>query len=418
MNWFGRLFLKAAGFPVSRSLSLTDPSGWAWWGDRTYSGKNVDDTSALGVPTVFACARVLAETIASLPWGLFERDDQGNAERVEDHPLADLLLSPNMDQTSVEFREAFMTNLALRGNGYNVIERAGSRLTALKPLPASAVEPKQEKSGRIYYEANENGDTRKYERERMWHLKIFSVNGYVGLSPIGYARESMGLSLAQQEVAGKLFANGMHSSMIITAPDWIPNDKRALAREKLRQEYQGLQNAGDPMLLEGGMKAEKGIMPFVDAQFVQLMGMGVDEICRIYRVPPHMVAKLDHATFSNIEQQSLDFVIHTILPYIRRIEDSMSKWLLDAKDRRRLFVRFNVEGLLRADSAARAALYSIMLQNGVLSRNEVRALENRNQVAAEGMDDYTVQSNMALIDQIATLVAQKQQPQQPPQVTQ
>lgn len=403
--------LKAAGFPVSRSLSLTDPGGWPWWGDRTYSGKSVDDASAMGVSTARACTRVLAETNASLPVALFEYDAKRNANWVSDHPLAELLVSPNADQTWVEYIETLTTNLCLRGNAYSVIERTGAgRLTSLNPRESCIVEAKLDKSGRIFYEINENGDTRKYEQSRIWHVKTFSRNGLTGLSPIGDARETLGLAMAQQEVAGKLFANGLHSSVTISVPEWIPDDKRQRVMEKLKQNYQGLKNAGEPFILEGGMKSAPGIMPFVDAQFVQLLGLGVDEICRLYRVPPHMVAKLDRATFSNIEQQSLDFVMYTILPYLRRFEQSMGKWLLDAKDRKRLFVRFNFEGLLRADSAGRAQLYSIMLQNGVLTRNEVRALENRNQLDIAEMDQPTVQSNMALLDQLAAVMAAQQKP--------
>ena len=415
MNWlrkqFARLAFKAAGFPAARSLSLTDPNGWGTWGERTYAGKNVDENSALQVSAVWGCVRILAETIGCLPWALYERDAKGNAQRVDDHPLAELLVSPNADQTGVEFREATITNLGLRGNGYSVIDRTGSgRLVSLNPREACHVNTKQEKSGRIYHEVNENGDTRKYEQDRVWHLKTFSRNGITGLSPIGYARETMGFAMGLEEFGSKIFANGLLSGSVIEFPSWIPDDKRLMVEEKLQRMSTGWAHAGKPFLAEGGMKVSQGMLPPEDAQFLELRSFGVDEICRIYRVPPHMVAKLDRATFSNIEQQSLDFVMYTILPYLTRIEQSMSKWLLDAKDRKRLFVRFNFEGLLRADSAARASLYSIMLQNGVLTRNEVRALENRNRLEVEGMDEPTVQSNMALLDQLAVLVAAKGQP--------
>lgn len=414
MNWFRRsivsLALKSAQYVGGRSLSLTDPTGWDW-GNGTYSGKHVDDESAMRVTAVWACNRVLAETVASLPGGIFERDSEGNMKKI-DHELGEVLLeSPNGDQTSPEYFEAKMTNQGLRGNAYSIVDRgARDRINSLTPVEACNTEVKRLDSGALQYRVNDRGRWETYPQEKIWHWKTFSRDGVVGLSPIGYARETMGLSMAQAEVAGKLYANGLHSSMTITVPEWIKDDKRAAVHLKLQQMYQGLANAGTPLILEGGMKADKAIMPFVDAQFAELMGMGVDDICRLYRVPPHMIAKLDRATFSNIEQQSLDFVMYTILPYLRRIEHSVSKWLIKPSERKRIFFRFNFEGLLRADSTARAGLYSILLQNGVLTRNEVRALENRNRLESDGMDEPTVQSNMALLEQLSQLVTSRNQP--------
>ena len=416
MNWFRRsivsLALKSAQYVGGRSLSLTDPTGWDW-GNGTYSGKHVDDESAMRVTAVWACNRVLAETVASLPGGMFERDSAGNMRKI-DHDLGEILLdSPNGDQTSPEYFEAKMTNQGLRGNAYSIVDRgARDRVNSLTPVEACNVEVKRLESGALQYRVNDRGRWETYPQDRIWHWKTFSRDGVVGLSPIGYARETMGLSMAQQEVAGKLYANGLHSSLMITFPDWIPDNKRQAAYERIRKESSGLVNAGLPFIMEGNAKVEKGIMPFVDAQFAQLMGLGVDDICRLYRVPPHMIAKLDRATFSNIEQQSLDFVMYTILPYLRRIEHSVSKWLIRPADRKKIFFRFNFEGLLRADSAARAGLYSTLLQNSVLTPNEVRALENRPKSDEPGMDSFRVQSNMISVEDLK-MVADAMRGKQP-----
>lgn len=411
MNWFQRLALKAAGFPQSRTLSLTDPSGWPSWGEGTYAGKYVDDTTAMQVASVWSCNRVISETIASLPGAMFERDSSGNLNRI-DHDLGEILtISPNADQTGPEFLESKLLNQGLNGNGYSLIERRGNgEVSSLTPVESTKMRPYRKENGPIRYKLTDRGKEEELPQEKVWHWKTFSRDGCVGLSPIGNARETMGLAMAQQEVAGKLFANGLHTSVFIHVPEWIKDEKREAVHAKIKKMYQGLQNAGDPFILEGGMTAEKGIMPFVDAQFVQLLGLGTDQICGVYRVPPHMIGKLDRATFSNIEQQSLEFVMYTILPYLRRIEASVSKWLLRPGERSKLVFRFNFEGLLRADSAARASLYSIMLQNGVLTRNEVRALENRNRLEVDGMDDPTVQQNMALIEQLSALIANKTTP--------
>jgi HK97 family phage portal protein len=161
------------------------------------------------------------------------------------------------------------------------------------------------------------------------------------------------------------------------------------------------------MVLEGGMTYHSVSMPLEDAQFLLLRGFQVDEICRMFRYPPHMVAKMDRSTFSNIEQQAIELVVYCLRPYLVREERSAARWLLKPADRNRFFVRFNLEGLLRGDAETRARFYAVMLQNGVYNRNEVRALENRNQVAGQGMDDFTVQSNMIDVDQLAALVAKK-----------
>lgn len=365
------------------------------------------------VAAVWSCNRVIAETIASLPGAMFERDSSGNLNRT-DHELGEILMaSPNADQTGPEFFESKVLNQGLNGNGYSIIDRRGNgEVSSLTPVIASQMRPyRKDGKGPIRYKLNDRGKEEELPQEKVWHWKTFSQDGCVGLSPIGNARETMGLAMAQQEVAGRLFANGMHSSIIVQGKDWIPDDQRAAVHAKIKELYQGLKNAGEPMILEGGMTAEKGIMPFVDAQFVQLLQMGSRQICGVYRVPPHMIGDLERATFSNIEQQSLEYVMYTILPYLRRIEASITKWLLRPGERTRFVFRFNFEGLLRADSSARASLYSIMLQNGVLTRNEVRALENRNRLEIDGMDEPTVQQNMALIEQLSALLAAKQNPE-------
>lgn len=401
MNWLRKawamLGLKMAGVTVN----TTSPELYRFFGQTTASGKSVNDDSALSISTVWSCVRILSETIGSLPWGIYRKDAKGNARKI-DHPLADVLVtSPNAEQTSQEFRETSMVALTLRGNGYSLIERTARAVSALHPIAPGNCHPVRDSDGALLYRMNDRGRWQDVPPEKIFHLKGFGTNGIEGLSPISYARESMGITLAQMEAAAKMFAQGMRPSATLKFPTWLTKEQREAARENIAKIYEGSQNTGKVFLVEGGMELTPWSMTPEDAQFVELFGWSVDDVCRFFRVPPHMVAKLDRATFSNIEQMSIEFVTFTLLPYLVRWEQAVQKRLLNPGERGTVFLRFNFEGLLRADSTARANLYSIMLQNGVMNRNEVRALENLN--AVEGLDDYTVQSNMTLVQLLEQL---------------
>lgn len=404
MNWLQKSLLSFA-LKSAGVLRLTDPQLARWFNTTTKSGRPVNDDTALQISAVFGCVRVLSETIGTLPWAIYQRSAEGNATRLDTHPMAALLMSPNSDMTKVEFLEAVISNLALRGNAYSLKEESAGRVVSLYPIKSSLVQTKINDDGQIRYLITDRGKQEEYPQEKIWHIKGFGVDGIQGLSPIGYARESMGISLAAEEFQARFFSQGAKPSFLAKIPQWLKEDQRKIARENLQTLWAGLENAHKIQLLEGGMDVTPLTMPLEDAQFLQLRGFSVEEICRIYRVPPHMVAKLDRSTNNNIEQQSLEFVMYTLAPYLTRIEASFSKWLLKAGERRDIFMRFNVEGLLRADATARANLYASGIQNGWLTRNEVRALENRNASADEGMNSFTVQSNMAPLDRLADIIA-------------
>lgn len=393
---------KAASVPQTISLSLLDPKGWDLFSPTSSSGKRVDDESAMRVSTVWACNKILSESVGMLPLGMYERDDKGNAIKVEDHPAAIVLTqSPNADMTDQEFREAGQVNLGLRGNAYSLKENDGrGKLYSLYPIVASRVEPLRSEDGTVSYKVNDRGKWETYPQEKIWHVKGFGASGLVGLSVLSFARETMGLALASEEFQARFFLNGARPSAIASYPGWFQKEQRAQARENINQVLGGLENAHRVHVLEGGMKLEPWGMPLEDAQFLELRQFSVSDICRFYRVPPHMVADLSRATFSNIEQQSLEFVQYTLMPWLTRWERSAARWLLSPADRQRYFFRFNVEGLLRADSAARQSFLSAMVQNGIMSRNEARAKENLGRVEDPGMDDYTVQVNLTPVDDL------------------
>lgn len=369
------------------------------------------EEASLRISAAWACMRIIAESIGALPWAIYERDAEGNAQRADDHELADILLrSPNADMTNVEFREALALNLAQHGNSYSFIERTerSQRILALYPLRSRDVRPMRKTGGNtqlqipegtVFFRVSDRGKPEDLPREKVWHVKGFGNDGLVGLSPLGAAREAMGGALAAEEFSNIFFAQGGLPAGTVSYPGWLTKEQRELAREALQRLVGGLGAAHRFALFEGGTKPEpwQG-MNMEDMQFLALRKFSVLEICRFFRMPPHMVADLDRATFSNVEHLSQDFVAQTLLPYLTRIEASVGKWLFSSRDRGSHFLRFNFEGLLRADSAGRAAFYASALQNGYMTRNEVRAKENLNRV--DGLDEFTCQTNLAPVEDI------------------
>lgn len=358
------------------------------------AGVPVTEQTAMQISAVWSCVRVLSETVGALPWAFYERDDAGNMRKV-DHDLGAVLLeSPNSAMTSQELRENQMTRLGLAGNAYCWIERGrGERVISIEPDPR--IRPVVVE-GRLRYKRG--SEPRYLPDDQVWHLKGFG-DGVVGYSPLAMARQAFGLAMATESFGARFFKDGASAAGIVKVKEWLTDDQREQARKILGDMWSGLANAHKAQLLEGGMDYQSVTMPLEDAQFLQTRKFQVTEICRWYRVPPHLVADLERATFSNIEQQALEFVQYTLMPYFVRYEQTARK-LLPLADRRRVVLRFNVDGLLRGDSAGRAGLYSVLLQNGVYSRNEVRALENRPRSEAPGMDDFTVQSNMQQTGQL------------------
>jgi HK97 family phage portal protein len=366
-------------------------------GGTTKAGVTVTHDSAMTTSAVWGCVRVLSETVGSLPVAIYKSDSNGNAERAPDHPLARVLLgSPNANMTSQEMFEAMMVSLALAGNAYAIIERSTrGDVISITPYPAQMFTPELTPRGAVVYKfAPPDGQAETLPAEKVWHVKGFGSNGLVGYSPVSYARQAIGMALATEDFGATFFRNGAKATGIITAKEFLTDKQRAATREGLEKFWSGLVNAHKVQLLEGGMTYQNVVMPLEDAQFLETRKFQITEICRMYRVPPHMVADLDRATFTNIEQQTQDFLQYTLLPYFVRFEQSAQKRLFKPGERGTFSIKFNPEGLLRGDSAARAQLYNTLLQNGVYNRNDVRAKENLPRSDAAGMDDYTVQANM------------------------
>lgn len=361
------------------------------------SGINVDEMRAMQTSAVYACVKILAETIASLPLHLFKKGKGGKNEMAEQHPLFSCLYEfPNEEMTSFEFRETMMTSLLLWGNAYARIIRKQGHTTELWYLkPNQMVVERDSTTGKIKYTYSDEitSKTYVYRPDQIFHIKAMSIDGVKGLSPIAQAREAVGLALATEEYGAKFFGNGARPGGVLEHPGTLKDPEKL--RQSWNQVYQGTRNSHKVAVLEEGMKYHTiGIAP-EDAQFLETRKYQVNEICRIFRVPPHLVGDLERATFSNIEHQSIEFVQHTIRPWLVRWEQEISRSLLDEKERLLYFAKFNVDGLLRGDYKSRMEGYSIGRQNGWLSINDIRRLEDMSLVPAEqGGDDYLVNGSM------------------------
>lgn len=355
---------------------------------------NVDPNTALRIGTVYACVRILAETIASLPIGVYQRVN-GRRVEVEQHPLNYLLgVSLNGEQTAMEGREFVMSSLGLRGNAYCALERSNrGGLAAIHNLKPGYSHLYREASGRLMLDYREPDNERLLPDSLLWRVAGLGSDGVTGLSPIALAREALGLSIQMERSANRMFSNGSQTSMTLEFDHQLTEEQVEHLRSQWQDNYAGWRNAGKPLILESGMKAKAIGMSNADAQFLESRKAQVAEIARWYRVPPHMLGDLDRATFSNIEHQSIEFVTHTIRPWLVRLEQSMARDLLFESERRRgLFVSHTVEGLLRGDIKTRYEAYASAITNGWMSRNEVRRLENFND--AEGLDEFMVPLNM------------------------
>ena len=359
------------------------------------AGKSVTVSSAIQMSTVYACVRVIAETVASLPLHVYEITDKGSM-KAAGHPLYRILHDePNAEMSSFIMRETMLSHLLLWGNSYSQIIRSGrNSIIALYPLMPDHMEVDRDSKGRLVYTyTTTEGQTVKLQPEDVLHIPGLGFDGIMGYSPIALERNAVGLGIAAEEYGAKFFANGARPSGVLTHPNTVKDPKRL--RESWNAAYGGSANANKVCILEEGMTYAPISIPNSEAQFLETRKFQVEEICRIYRVPPHLVCNLDRATFSNIEHSSIDFAVHTIRPWLVRIEQAMNRALFSETEKGRFFVQFNIDGLMRGDYKSRMEGYAIGRQNGWLSANDIRELENLNPLEDEdGGDVYLCNGNL------------------------
>lgn len=378
-------------------------SSYSFYMGGSSAGKNVNERSAMQMTAVYSCVRILAEAVAGLPLHLYRYKEDGGKERAIDNNLYHLLHDePNKEMSSFIFRETLMTHLLLWGNAYAQIIRNGKgEVVALYPLMPNKMQVDRDENGELYYIYTRSSDEAKtmdgvtvYLTPRdVLHIPGLGFDGLVGYSPIAMAKNAIGLAIATEEYGAKFFANGAAPSGVLEHPGTIKDPSRL--RENWNSTFGGSANSGKVAVLEEGMKYTPISISPEQAQFLETRKFQIDEIARIFRVPPHMVGDLEKSSFSNIEQQSLEFVKYTLDPWVIRWEQSLSRSLLSEDEKRKYFFKFNLEGLLRGDYESRMSGYATARQNGWMSANDIRELENMDKIPAEdGGDLYLINGNM------------------------
>lgn len=383
---FFKNFFKSRDKPTN---SYDSPSYTYFFG-RSNAGKRVTDRTALQHTVVYACVRVLSEAVAQLPLHLYKYTNSGK-ERVPQHPLYFLLHDqPNPEMTSFRFRETLMSHILIYGNAYAQIIRNGrGEIIGLYPLTPDRIKVDRDEHNKLIYiysrydEANPNIKTQGeivLKQKDVLHIPGLGFDGLVGYSPIAMAKNALGISLACEEYGASFFANGASPSGILEHPGVIKNP--AKIREAWHNAY-GSGNSHKVAVLEEGMKYQPIAIPNNEAQFLETRKFQIEEIARLYRVPLHMIGDLDHATFSNVEHLSLDFVKYSLDPWLVRWEQELMRALLSEFEKGKYFIKFNVEGLLRGDYASRMQGYATARQNGWMSANDIRELEDMNMISEE-----------------------------------
>ncbi|EOS71011.1 HK97 family phage portal protein [Lachnospiraceae bacterium MD308] len=381
----------------------TSGSAYRFFMGSSTSGKRVNERSAMQMTAVYSCVRILSEAVAGLPLHLYQYTDKGSKEKAVDNPLYFLLHDePNTEMTSFVFRETLMTHLLLWGNAYSQIIRNGKgEAVGLYPLMPDRMTVGRDEKGRLYYEYMVSSDDAKTLKDGTVRLSPYDVlhipglgfDGLVGYSPIAMAKNAIGLAIAAEEYGSKFYANGATPSGILEYPGTVKEPDKV--RESWNAGFGGSSNAHKIAVLEEGMKYTPISISPNEAQFLETRKFQINEIARIFRVPPHMVGDLEKSSFSNIEQQSLEFVKYTLEPWLVRWEQAMQRALIPQDDKSKYFIKFNVDGLLRGDYQSRMQGYATARQNGWMSANDIRELENLDRIPAEdGGDLYLINGNM------------------------
>lgn len=387
--------------------NATSGSSYRFFLGGSTSGKLVTERTAMQMTAVYSCVRILAEAVAGLPIHVYEYTGNGGKEKAINNPLYFLLHDePNPEMTSFVFRETLMTHLLLWGNAYaQIIRNARGEVIALYPLMPNRMTVDRDEQGQLYYTYAMSGDDAPTMKggsvllhpSEVLHIPGLGFDGLVGYSPIAMAKNAIGMAIACEEYGAKFFANGATPGGILEHPGTIKDPQRV--RESWTSAFGGSSNSNKVAVLEEGMKYTPISISPEQAQFLETRKFQINEIARIFRVPPHMVGDLEKSSFSNIEQQSLEFVKYTLDPWVSRWEQAMVRSLLSPSDKKKYFIKFNVDGLLRGDYQSRMGGYATARQNGWMSANDIRELENLDRIPVEqGGDLYLINGSMTKLE--------------------
>nr|WP_310615841.1 phage portal protein [Pantoea cypripedii] len=381
-------------------ISLTTGTFWEEWFGTSSSGQVVTADKAMRLSAVWACVRLLSESVSTLPLKIYTRQPDGSRKPALNHPAyAVLCRRPNLEMTPSRFMLMVVASICLRGNAFVEKKYVGSKLVSLIPLLPQNMVVKRLDNGNLEYTYTENKAKRVIAVKNIMHIRGFGLDGVCGMMPMMAGRDVIGSALSVEQSAAKIFENGIQSSGFLSAEQALNDEQRERLR-KYMQAFTSSKNAGKIMVLEGGLKYQNVTMNPEAAQMLESRSFSIEEICRWFRVPPFMVGHTEKQSSwaSSLEGMNLQFLTHTLRPLLVNIEQEIARCLLDSDDE--VFAEFSVEGLLRADSAGRAAYYTSALQNGWMSRNDVRRLENLPPI--QGGDIYTVQVNLTPLEQLGT----------------
>jgi HK97 family phage portal protein len=386
------------------------------YGGSTASGVSVNETTALTLSAVWACVRVISETIGSLPWFVYNRLPDGGRERASDHELYYLLHdAPNPDMSAMVWKETTIAHVLLSGNAYSEIVRDNrDRIAALFPITPDRVTVRQRANHRMFYEVS-NGENAPtiLEAEDVFHVPGLGYDGLVGYSVVHKARESLGLGLAGEKFGASFFGNGAHAGGFLKHPGQLTAVAKKNLRESIEALHKGSENAHKFGILEEGMEWIGNTIPPNDAQFLETRTFQVEEVCRWFRVPPHKIQHLQRSTFSNIEHQGIEFVVDTIRPWLVRLEQEAHRKLLGPREQSRVYTENLVDALLRGDALSRSQACEIQVRNGAMLVDEWRAIENRNPLPDGLGTRPLVTVNTVPLDRIDETIDAKTKPAPP-----
>ncbi len=381
-------------------IGLKDGSFWQEWFGSSVSGQHVSVDKAMQLSTVWACVRLLSESVSTLPLKLYRRLPDGSRAPATDHPLYRLLCRvPNSEMTPQRFMLLVVASICLRGNAFVEKKMLAGRIIALVPLLPQCMRVKRQENGRLKYTYTENGVERDIPEKTLMHIRGFGLDGVCGMLPVTTGKEIFGSAMAVEEAAAKVFAQGMQASGILSSDKTLTPAQREQLRSSLGS-FMGSKNAGKIMVAEAGLKYQGITMNPEASQMLESRSFSIEEMCRWFRIPPFMVGHMDKQSSwaSSVEAQNLHFLTNSLRPLLVNIEQEITRCLIGEADADEFFAEFAVEGLLRADSAGRGAWYNTALQSGWMCRNEVRRLENMAPIP--GGDTFTVQSALVPLDQL------------------
>lgn len=366
------------------------------YGDFIRSGGTgilATDKNAMTLTSVFSCIRVLAESVGMLPCFLYEDKGDSRFKAIKEDLYKLLYVAPNEYMTPQEFWECLMVNLCLKGNFYAYKVKIGQSIKELLPLDADAVSVELDNDWEPVYKVTfPNGESRELTQNDVWHVRSMTRDSLTGISPIAQARKALGLAMATEEFGSSLFGNGAVSSGVLQTDQALTDESFNRLKKEFTENHTGLSNAHKPMILEMGLKWNQISMSSEDAQFLETRKFQLEEICRIFRVPLHLVQNTDKATYSNIENLGMGFVNYSLIPYLTRIEQRINIGLVEKSKQGRFYAKFNVGALMRGDIVSRYQAYATGINCGMLSPNECRDLEDRN--PREGGDNFLTPLNM------------------------